>query len=314
MADYNPELVQVVKDELATLLDADGSIEYYIDYRERGMLNSAEDIARLAKNLKEANGDVHTAASYTLYDLHEDMMFDVEENLMSELDAQIAGALREYDAEHGTELSDEYEDIDFKYDFLEYCGFNGVTMDYEDLFPREVCLELELATPEEANREGTIVDCFGYYGYEGDPNDPENQDNMLVEFLRSQGLDIPDVFDKSKSGKVLDSVRAELDNITSNIDFITVCGTFNLVDAAKLLDKSFTSITINPGTTMGIFDRWNGGGSIFEMELDTPWTVSADNVDGVYLSSGKSGGYPVSDVYGINPNDTGWYKNTITVN
>lgn len=318
MADYSPELVSVVKETLNRILDADGTIEYYLDYRDYGVWNSAEDIAAIAKYLKEANGDIHTAATYAAYDLHDDAMLSMEDDEEDYVRSEIERDLRDYDSEHDTTLLDEYSDLDNEIDgwrdFMEYCGYAGVHIDVEDIFPSEIYLELELATPAEANREGLITDCFGYYDYEGDPDDPENQDNMLVDFLRSQGLDVKDVFDESKSGSVLDSVRAELDNISSNIDFLTVCGSFDLASAAKLLDGDFSSITINPGSTLGIFDRWNGGGSIFEMEIATPWTVSKSNVDGVYMSSGDKRGYSVADVYGIYPNDTGWYKDTITVN
>jgi len=316
MADYNEELVSVVKEALNRILDADGTIEYYVDYRDRGCFNSAEDIEKLAKYLKEAGGDVKTAATWAFYDNPD--AYTVSDDLENYVREEVEKAVSDYDRSNGTTLSAELEDIDNNmefWDFLEYCGYNGVNIPCEEFYPSEICLDITLATYEEANHEGYIIDFFGgYYPHTSNIEDPEMRDNMLVEFMQSQGLEPEDVFDESKSGKVLDSVRAEINNMSSNIDFLTVCASFDLSDATRLLSGDFSSITINPGTTMGIFDSWNGGGSIFEIEVASPWTVPADKVDGVSLSTSSRGGYSVADVYGISPDDTGWYRDTVTVN
>lgn len=315
MAEYNPELVSAVSNILRDILGPDCSIDYYVDYRESGALNSAEDIEAVAKYLDEANGDVKLAANYAYYDTHMDAVSDIEMYLENDLVKQVEDALADYDSEHGTELLDELQAIGWDYDFYEQCGYKGVNIPADEFYPSTVCLEIRLATYEEANHEGYILDFFGgYYPHESNMDDPEMRDNMLVEFMQSQGLEPEDVNDESKSGKVLDSVRAELANISSHIDFLTVCASFSLADAARLLSNDFNSITINPGSTMGIFDSWSGGGSIFEIAIETPWTVPADKVERVKLSNSSSGGYSVADVYGISSDDTGFYCETVTVN
>lgn len=314
MADYNPELVTVVTDILKDILNPDGTLDYYVDYHDMGCLNSAEDIETLAHYLQEANGDIRTAANYALFDsgFGTDLSIDYENYLRDEVEKRVST----YDQQNGTALFHELDDLDIDFwEFMEYCGYNGVNIPAEEFYPNKVCLEIKLATYEEANHEGYIIDFFGgYYPHESHIDDPEMRDNMLVEFMQSQGLQPEDVDDESKSGRVLDSVRQELINMTSNIDFLTVCASFDLYDASRLLSGQFNSITINPGATMGIFDGWNGGGSVFEIEIETPWTVSADNVERVKLSNSSDYGYSVAEVYGISPDESGFYNNKVTVN
>lgn len=315
MADYNPELVTVVTDILKDILDPDGTIEYYTDYHDVGSLDSAEDIKAIAEHLKNTNGDVELALIQTFYDTQDSWIFDAETYEENELYKEVKKELESYDDEHGTELADELDYIGWDYDFFEQCGYHGVKFDIPAYYPSEICLELELATYEEANHEGYIIDFFGgYYPHSSNIDDPEMRDNMLVKLLESQGLSPEDIYDESKSDKVLDSVRRELNNMSSNIDFLTVLGAFDLEDAAKLLSGDFSSITINPGATIGIFDRWNGGGSLFEIQLDSAWTVSSDNVERIYLSTGSGGGYSVPEVYGISPNEPSFYNSNVTVN
>ena len=315
MAEYNPELVNVVKDILKDILEPDGTIEYYADYHDAGALNSAEDIEAVVSHLEEANGDIDTALTWAFYDTQDSWIFDAEAQVEDNMYHEVEEKLEEYDAEHGTELLDELQNIGWDYDFFETCGYNGVKFDIPYYYPSKVCLEITLATYEEANHEGYILDFFGgYYPHESNIDDPEMRDNMLVEFMQSQGLQPEDVYDESKSGSVLDSVRAEINNISSHIDFLTVCASFDFADAARLFSGNFSSITINPGSTMGIFDAWSGGGSIFEIKVASPWTVPADKVEQVKLSNSSKGGYSVAEVYGISPDDDGWYAPTVTVN
>ena len=119
MAEYNPELVSAVSNILRDILGPDCTIDYYVDYREAGALNSAEDIEAVAKYLDEANGDVKLAANYAYYDTHMDAVSDIEMYLENDLVKQVEDALADYDSEHGTELLDELQAIGWDYDFYE---------------------------------------------------------------------------------------------------------------------------------------------------------------------------------------------------
>lgn len=105
--------------------------------------------------------------------------------------------------------------------------------------------------------------------------------------------------------KFIKSVIEELENLCTSmgsltflaeIEFLDLLGLQELINENKkgyiLLDKS---------VECGLFDSWNGGGSMLGIELNNDIKVPFDVIHRLQIDEGRSraGNYTVSDVYGL---------------
>lgn len=121
--------------------------------------------------------------------------------------------------------------------------------------------------------------------------------------------------DLEKAGKFLRSMRQEVANIGSGLQQLTFlvkmtleeCMTLN--ELIKLQDRNGKNydarknpycgyIVLDKSTETGLFDTWNGGGSLFEIELEKDVLIPISFIE-YALPDSDMHGYSISSVYGM---------------
>lgn len=114
--------------------------------------------------------------------------------------------------------------------------------------------------------------------------------NDLLELISSEG-DTSDAF--------LKSVYNEIVNATSSMNAFVVLSSNTVEDLINF--SNCDSVTVAKSAVCGLFDMWNGGGSILEIELPKELKISTSNIYNFIPDEGSTNayGYTVSNVYGM---------------
>lgn len=177
-------------------------------------------------------------------------------------------------------------------------------------------LDVEFGFPEETNIEMcSISHLFGNTYTE--PAEDYNFDerilkNALIYLIHQQGYSVTDVLDKILADEDIDydsipdfveSVMREIINNPNVSTSLTACITANGMDICNLFDGYFNeenNLQINSSVRLGLFNDWDGGGSLFKIYLDRPFIISLKYVSNILIEKANNGDlYPVSEVYGV---------------
>ncbi len=105
------------------------------------------------------------------------------------------------------------------------------------------------------------------------------------------------------NNKFLKSMLQEVNNqIIDYMRTFTFLATVTIEDYFKLKSGDYKSITFNKDVMCGLYNPWNGSGSLLEIELEKGVTVQKKNIYQVQLEGAKEkncGGYKVDEVYGL---------------
>lgn len=158
------------------------------------------------------------------------------------------------------------------------------------------------------NKEGENI-CDTWYTFQDYYNENEDFDKERFEtdvdditklLFKSQGYEFKDLFDnyKRKNSKFLSSFFTELDNHYM-LGAITCVKRLSLNDIKEIIDKNNFIIKADDENiyAFGILDPVNGGGSMFDIELEKDFKI--DNKYIYFSNSWKpSYGYSTASVYG----------------
>ena len=164
-----------------------------------------------------------------------------------------------------------------------------------------------------------------YPSYCGEYKDTVDNKASIVWLAKSQGytktqlknaLRSEDKIDYSSREKIglLASIRKEVLNITSHMNTLTFLVEMSLDDCIRLnelvrLQDRFGHhydatknpycgyVVIDKDTSVGLFDPWYGGGSLFEIELEKDLRLPIKFIRSALPDGGD--GYSVSDIYGM---------------
>ena len=248
------------------------------------------------------------------------------EELKQKLEDDQINQLYEYDMDYLlTSLVDDFlvEYFDMKYndissntpgketlyDYLnenqsEYIKVNTKTNKY---FTTPILVDL-LFDYNNLNREGEAI-CDTWYTFQEYYNDKENFDTKRFEtnvddftklLFKSQEYEFKDLFDdyKRENSKFLSSFFNELDNHYM-LGVLTCVKKLRLNDIKEIIDKNNFVLKAEDQNNyaFGILDPTNGGGSMFEIELEKDFHI--DNKY-IYFSNSwnSSYGYSTASVYG----------------
>lgn len=205
-------------------------------------------------------------------------------------------------------------------------GYNGPTVDYGAFMPL-LNINVMLATYDEANHDHTGIKL----AFPSDVSDVIHRekdiaDNALAYLIHQQGYTVERI---AKSyylegypveSKFEKSVLQELYNQTYDMGSLTVLagiGGDNAFDVLEQIargivdrkqvkaDDDFSKsqcLLFSKDAMLGIFDPWNGAGSMLEIELDKPLVVPVVLIDRLQIEgAGRklSHGYTVDEVYGL---------------
>lgn len=154
--------------------------------------------------------------------------------------------------------------------------------------------------------------------WDGQYEDTFDENSSLLWLVRQQGYKKSEIVSALKSegypeDKFLKSVVEEIENTSSHINALVFCVKMTLKRWFELHDafeqekagrvkyhprqsKGRGYIVLDKNTTCGLFDSWNGGGSLFEIKL-----VKDVNLPLRYIYSydGDYHTYSIHDVYGV---------------
>lgn len=228
------------------------------------------------------------------------------------------------------EIINEYEHSDNVLGDIIEAGWDGIfNYNVERLIENSsFCLDVEFALPEETNMENvSITNLFGnsYYGPVNDCNFDENiLKNALVYLIHQQGYSIKDVLDEiiadvdydyDKKPKFVESISREVINNPNYNTILTACIKIEGFDICNFFDSIFKEenyLWIYPSVRMGLFNKDDGGGSLFEINIDKPFFIPFKYIEDVIIENAYCGDtYPVSEVYGIG--DKRFWKKKIAI-
>ncbi len=213
----------------------------------------------------------NTSFSDYLYDEVQDSLFD---NVMY-LEENLASQIKTLAEEKGDAFVEALENLDedLPYELLEQFGYEGASVDMSEFLDHDYKVNLLLATKQELNYDNTSISrmAHGIIGEDGkltlkDYND--FHDKTVTALISINGNNLVEMLDKIAEGK---------DNIVLGTD-----------------------------TVIGLYDRMNGAGSDFEIQLDEDMVIPTTMVQIVQMeSSGRHDivkdniGYSVDDTYGF---------------
>lgn len=215
----------------------------------------------------------NTSFSNYLYDEIQDSLFDN----VAYLEEELASQIKTLAEEKGDAFVEALENLDedLPYELLEQFGYEGATVDMSEFLDHDYKVNLLLATEQGLNYDNTSISrmAHGIIGEDGkltlkDYND--FHDKTVTALISINGNNLVEMLDKVAEGK---------DNIVLGTD-----------------------------TVIGLYDRMNGAGSDFEIQLEEDMVIPTAMVQIVQMeSSGRSDvvsskdniGYSVDDTYGF---------------
>lgn len=201
---------------------------------------------------------------------------------------------------------------------------NILTIAYNpDDFKADVLIDIGIDTGD-ANYEYTLNNITNYCG-----SGCISEHSSILWLCKRQGKEAAfrtNIENGYKDDSFISSVRDELDNLTSSIGCLTFLVKTDLETAFNLYDKYYKeyklnnfydiekrkgteTITIGKDTNCGLFDLFNGGGSLFEIKLDKDVVVPIKYIGEMNVDQ-NFGRYSVRYVYGI---DSSFWKESLKI-
>lgn len=280
----------------------------------------------------------NTSFSNYLYDEIQDSLFDN----VAYLEEELASQIKTLAEEKGDAFVETLENLDedLPYELLEQFGYEGATVDMSEFLDHDYKVNLLLATEQELNYDNTSISrmAHGIIGEDGkltlkDYNDFHDKtvtaadqletysDNALSYLVHQQGYTVEEMMHTVQAriaesnydtSEFIESVVNELDGTYSDYNeqltaLISINGN-NLVEMLDKVAEGKDNIVLGTDTVIGLYDRMNGAGSDFEIQLEEDMVIPTTMVQIVQMeSSGRSDvvsskdniEYSVGDTYGF---------------
>ena len=283
---FENELKKVIS-ETGWITD-DGGIEVYMDYRDK---LSHKRVAELFKDVDKYSDD-------TPRNRFDNMIYEWEDNHSIYCFEEDTKEIIDRMSDEAKEIYEEYEDEckEILYENLYYYIDT-------DFFNEEVIVNILLDTGN-GNSDFTEDDVFSIYG-----DGTFKPTSSLLFLAKTQGREelLKKAAAETFAGKevtteslFVNSVIQELLNNGSYMNTTTFCVKMKLFDLFDLWEKCRKkegTFTITKDACTGLFNPWDGGGSLFEIELEKDVEIPCKFIhsiepDGYYR-------YDVKDVYGV---------------
>lgn len=298
----NKELEQKIRDILEE--------ETYIDIRDGNEIGY-----EIFLDYDEEIGD-YELAKISRSDNPEETFYDIEVNwVMNAEDYYYPELMRTIRKNMEDEEFDENED-----DIAEWVRDNVYWYLPEKFGKQTVDVVIALDTGD-ANTDFTESNILNYYGryggYNPDKTIPENSpirfivksQGKLEEIERIVALELNDEvehYDGKEFSKFAKSIVQELENGSSHMltyVFLLQMDLQDFIELREKMKKKEGTIIIDKRTESGLYDIWQGGGSVLEVELEKDIEIPVSMIFDAWIEcrgcKANGRGYDVKDVYGI---------------
>ncbi len=270
------------------LFDEDGVYTVYADYRDR------LDDKTVAEILTDEDSPIDSF--YNLFNDSDDSYdFDY---IMSEFDKFL-----------------EEKGIDIDYDAGEIGYLFTISPDFDHYLDMTYKCRVVVDTGDgnyDFSLNPSYANDYSGNGEDGDEN-IIGEPASLVWLAKTQGYSLEQLrkaLDGDTQGsKFLESVLEEAQNTTSSLNAIVFLGKASLSELIEQHEKNLP-IKISKDATCGLFDAWNGGGSILNIYLEKDVVIPPEYVKTFTPDVRTNGEYSVDDVYGLSNSE---YDSKITV-
>ena len=189
----------------------------------------------------------------------------------------------------------------------------SILPDYDHFLNQTMKVNLIFATDEERNLDCNLVSEQGDALLGEDKRNVLSIPSGLSRLLEAQGYTMKDLrnamdsyqkhgYPENKQDKpqFLLSLCQELENHTYSMGCMTALAEMNMYELAKLL-RDDTQITFPMNAMLGIYNPWNGSGSLLEIELEKPLTLSSKDIFKIQIegSGHQQYEYTVDQTYGL---------------
>ena len=267
--------------------------EIYVDYRD-------EISDSIAKEILE-NDYPRDILIEKLWDWYQEQEWDIIDNLVDDFKEKIDPKLFE-DAniiEDGN--LDDLDDGDIREEFMEI-----VCVDYPVDWAenQEFCFNIIVS-----NGDDNYDFCLNEYIVDEDGNVNENAEKSGIVWLaKQQGYTLDQVVKILKDGDIakpktfLETVLQEVAN-GYGCEALTFCVKMTLGQAIALKERMKESpngsIVLDKKVECGLFDPWEGGGSVLEIACEKDVEIPFENIWKFYIDESRSNRYDsIHNVYG----------------
>lgn len=280
----------------------DGGMEMYLDYRDE---LSKDDLHKImtADNPRETFNEI-------MIEIEDNLRFYCEDDIIKNIKDGLSEEEIEFCEENEDELRDWFWDEYFLY--IDTKHFNTRV---------NVNILLDVGN---CNYDFTRDNILNYCSYYSD-NGKDLKDSSILWLARQQkkvGL-LREAIKQTLNGieykgdKFIESCISELENLSSHMGTLTFLVHMDLFDYFDLRDaiesekelnnsyiyedrKGTGTITISKDTMCGLFNSWNGGGSVLGIEPEKDIIIPIKVIFTAEIETGKSEyGYSVDSVYGL---------------
>ncbi len=241
-----------------------------------------------------------------------------------EFDSVVQDVIDAVEAKYGGLTDEEIDDVrDYARDIV------SVKFPYDHYRDQDVCLDMILDIGD-GNYDYTLN--YTYPAVDG--SEELDQLASLRLLAELQGYTLKQLRDVLKDGDIaepkgfLESVRQEVANESGSINMLTILVRMTLGEAMKLAEKIHKaeatghqyspwlrpdcgSVTINKDATVGLYDAWNGGGSLFDIELEKDIRIPIRYISSC-LPDGCRGRWSVESIWGMM--GSAWKECVISIN
>ena len=270
--------------------DGNYHFEIYVDYRDEIDDATAHEILN--------NDYPHDALIEKLWDYYQESEWDIIDNLVDDFKGKVNPEL----LEDGDIIEDGYiDDGDIREEFMDI-----IYIDYPEdwALSQEFCFNIIVS-----NGDNNYDFWLNEHIIDKDENVDENAEKSgLVWLAKQQGYTLDQVVEILKDGDIakpktfLETVLQEVAN-GYGCEALTFCVKMTLGQAIALKEQMESnpngSIVLDKKVECGLFDPWEGGGSVLEIACEKDVEIPFENIWKFYIDARRSNRYDsIHNVYG----------------
>lgn len=273
--------------------DGNYHFEIYVDYRDEIEDSGATEILE--------NNDPESALLEKLWDCYQESEWDIIDNLIDEFKEKV-------DPKDFEEARNNYKDPRYDEDEMIREEFmDAVYVDYPIDWARgqEYCFNIIVSNGDDnydfwlnehiVDEDGKIDMNAEKAGLVWLAKQQGHTFEEVVEILKKDPVERPKIF--------LETVQQEIDN-GYGCEALTFCVKMTLRQAIELKEKMKSnpngSIVLDKKTTCGLFDMWNGAGSVLDISCDKDIEIPFTNIWKFYIDERRTNSCDsIHNVYGV---------------
>ena len=278
--------------------DGDYHFDIYVDYRDEIDDATAQEILN--------NDYPYDALIEKLWDWYQEQEWDIIDNLVDDFQEKVDPEL--------FRQANIIEDGNIDDDMIRDIFMDNICVDYpvDWAESQEFCFNIIVS-----NGDDNYDFCLNEYIIDEDGNvDKDAEKSGLVWLAKQQGYTLEELVKILKSDCVeepktfLETVQQEVDN-GYGCEALTFCVKMTLGQAIALKEKMESnpngSIVIDKNVTCGLFDPWQGGGSVLEIACEKDIEIPFENIWKFYIDERRGNRYDsIHNVYGTDDSIWGY--------